>query len=583
LANYSTVTRFYASADIVDLGGLNGLYTADGQDWVINDHVRVEPGDCFDGYTYLTVADGRSFFAFGTIAPNQVNQPLITGRTLALELAPDTNQLRLVAQYGYNFKSMTQPPATRTSTGGTLTLGEADFTYEDSNTYYFTGCWGVNNRVYADVTNLDTGATVAVSGTIPDSTLFPFDGGGIGFRRYGSDSYWYGLSRYEGGAGGSPANTTGGALVSPNLYYWDTGDPTIPNPFQYQSTPGTGRDISLAEITSLSQVQIIGDRVGLTARNLSSNCVPAPPEGCSGRVQVGWGPNYSGLHGSNDSSNESPGIQWYIYRQRPDEDTQRIGQSDPKRFWNSSQSDYMHLQPGRQDAYQTVHNDNQPDFHPESVINPITGEWYDLSYEASQTADGTWAYQVRTYTDRIEHLLQASVADLDPGQNPDGTHWYLAANIFVSGDQDVSNNSRWLQYQPVRNPSTGNFTFTQVGSGGVDICTMPGLTPVGRCAGATASPLVHPQGVPVRHIPVPGSKPSASTSAAALLHEPPAPIPVQASEGVDLAPSQVDLVFAGLPSETMQANPVAMEDNPVAVDHHGETASPDVLDTIYPF
>jgi len=51
LANYSTVTRFYASADIVDLGGLNGLYTADGQDWVINDHVRVEPGDCFDGYT----------------------------------------------------------------------------------------------------------------------------------------------------------------------------------------------------------------------------------------------------------------------------------------------------------------------------------------------------------------------------------------------------------------------------------------------------------------------------------------------------------------------------------------------------
>src|SRR5262249_48112284 len=152
------------------------------------------------------VADGRSFFGFGTIAPNQVNQPLITGRTLALELAPNTNQLRLVAQYGYNFKSITQPPTTSTSTGGTLTLGVADMPYQDGNTYYFHGCWGFNNDVTVDVANVDTGDQASVSGTIPNSTLFPFNGGGIGFRRYGSDSYWYGLSRYEGGAGGSPAN-----------------------------------------------------------------------------------------------------------------------------------------------------------------------------------------------------------------------------------------------------------------------------------------------------------------------------------------------------------------------------------------
>jgi hypothetical protein len=50
-------------------------------------------------------------------------------------------------------------------------------------------------------------------------------------------------------------------------------------------------------------------------------------------------------------------------------------------------------------------------------------------------------------------------------------------NLWVAGDQDVTNTSRWVEVAPVRNPTAGNFTFTYPnGSGGqLNFRTIPGL------------------------------------------------------------------------------------------------------------
>jgi hypothetical protein len=93
----------------------------------------------------------------------------------------------------------------------------------------------------------------------------------------------------------------------------------------------------------------------------------------------------------------------------------------------------------------------------------------------ARNADGVWTYVPRTYTSPIENLLQAAVSDLDPAQNPPGTRWFLAGNIFVVGDQDVSNNSRWVEISPHFNGSQFTFTYPNGTAGQFDFRTIPGL------------------------------------------------------------------------------------------------------------
>src|SRR5262249_2543729 len=159
--------------------------------------------------------------------------------------------------------------------------------------------------------------------------------------------------------------------------------------YQYQAVPGTNRDIRLTIVDQLSQVRIVGDMVGLTARNRSHN---------NGTVNVAWGPALNNLF-RTDTPDDSPNIQFYLFRQLPDDDTRAIGGSGFKKFWDSSQGiNYQFLPPGASDDYQTIHNQDQRTFSPAAGMDPVTAERYDLSYMGARNADGVWIYVPRTYT-----------------------------------------------------------------------------------------------------------------------------------------------------------------------------------------
>src|SRR5262249_54343479 len=160
---------------------------------------------------------------------------------------------------------------------------------------------------------------------------------------------------------------------------------------------------------------------------------------------VGWGPALNNQYRA-DTPIGSPDIQFYIYRLRPGEDNQRIGESGLKRFWDSSQSDYQHLTLNAHDQYQTSHNSARQSFSSTNGINPGTGERFDLSDMGTLTDDGVWTTRTRFYSGPFENLLRVDPNDVDPTNtdiNPPGTRWFLAANEFVIGDEDVTNNSRW--------------------------------------------------------------------------------------------------------------------------------------------
>src|SRR5262249_14122246 len=136
-----------------------------------------------------------------------------------------------------------------------------------------------------------------------------------------------------------------------------------------------------------------------------------------------------------------------------------------------------HLNPGENDTYGAGLNANQQYYTYGSEIDPVTGTLHSPIDRGTLSADGIVNNVTRTFTTPIDLLLQLNVADLDPAQNPAGTHWFLMGNLFVGGEEDVTQASRWVEITPVRNPTTGNFTFTYPnGSGGqLNFRTIPGL------------------------------------------------------------------------------------------------------------
>jgi hypothetical protein len=128
------------------------------------------------------------------------------------------------------------------------------------------------------------------------------------------------------------------------------------------------------------------------------------------------------------------------------------------------------------DAY-IYSNYRQRYWSPADNIDPVTGERYNLDYMGQKDANGVYVYVPRQYSSPIENLLTVPATDLDPAQNPAGTRWFIAGNIFAVGDEDISNNSRWLEIAPHRNGSTFTFTYPNGSQGQLDIRTMPGLNP----------------------------------------------------------------------------------------------------------
>jgi hypothetical protein len=234
-------------------------------------------------------------------------------------------------------------------------------------------------------------------------------------------------------------------------------------PFEYVSVPGTGRDIAFSNLGGLQQVAISGGRIALTAFNESHNV---------GQVQISWGPIVRGLF-TQDTPLEHPHLQLYVYRQHPGGGSYRIGESDIKHFFSSGNADYQHLRPGERDTYSGGLNADQTLYGSVSELDPVTGALRFHDHMGRPDPDGVYNYVAHAHGP-LDHRLVVNIADLDPATNPAGTRWYLAGNSFVFRDQDITNNSRWIEFIPSRN-AAGNFSFQLLGTGQFNLLTIPDI------------------------------------------------------------------------------------------------------------
>jgi methionine-rich copper-binding protein CopC len=93
----------------------------------------------------------------------------------------------------------------------------------------------------------------------------------------------------------------------------------------------------------------------------------------------------------------------------------------------------------------------------------------------------------RTFSSPIDLLLQVNIADLDPAQNPAGTRWFLMGTLFVGGEQDVSQASRWVEFVPSFNGTTFSFTYPNGSNGQLNFRTIPGLVDPGLSVGSVTA------------------------------------------------------------------------------------------------
>jgi hypothetical protein len=467
LSAYRTVLRYAPSAQVVPYAGHDGdlgLVKQDGYEWVI----RNDPGAQFSvGQTLSTwvrfdgVADGRAYFGFDARPNGTLHSPLSAGGTLSLVLAANTNELLLENNHGFN----------QDGTGTTATFASVPQTYQADTWYRVEVSWAPGGNFTGNLYDSD-GVTLlnSVSGT----TSPQFTSGGFAFRALGHNKSFDTVVVDDDSSGTVEERANAGGGLDPN---WDPGTaPGVPVngpstgpafvPWGYTSIPDSGRDVELAQFNQLQQVAIVGGTVGLAAGNLSA---------VHATQQIGWGPPVYGAFNSGVPL-ETPLLAQYLFRQRPGEPTQLIGSSDVKHFFSSAHSDSQHLNPGEQDSYGSNLNATQSLYSPGSEVDPVTGELHRPDYLGAPNADGVNISNPQPPTSSIDRLLQVAVADLDPAQNPAGTHWYLMGNLFIAGDQDVTNNSRWEEVVP--HFSGSRFTFTESG-GGLNFRNIPGLVDPG--------------------------------------------------------------------------------------------------------
>jgi hypothetical protein len=497
LSSYWTEYRYAPSAAIVPGathdGTGYGLDKQDGFEWVIRNDaaVHVQQGETLSVWTQFAGAvDGRVYFGFGSQQEGLVNSPLSAGHTLALVLAGNTGQFMFMGNDttggSGGFK-----PAPRT-------LGTpVDQTYDPDHWYRMEVVWATSGSLTGNLYDSD-GVTLLNTVTTTETQI---RSGGIAFRGFGSDKYFDTVTVDTGNGGAAqyrnrsvnhdrlPSHTPP-ASPPPGAGVDTTGTPV---PWAYTSVPGSHRDVALATFDELGQipntnfVQVDGQtKVGLAARNISM----VEP----GSNEILWGPN--SYNGSGDVIVETPYLAQYMFRQLPGQPTYLIGSSDIKHFFSSAQSDYQHLQPGQEDTYSAGLNNVQDYFLPGAGLNPATGEVHNFDDFGPVNDNGFVRNAARTYSSRLEYMLQVNEADLDPAQNPPGTRWYLMGILWVAGDQDVSNNSRWVEVTPSLSGQKFSFTYPHNSTGQFDFHTIPdlaqgptvlGQTPPGNTTGTLST------------------------------------------------------------------------------------------------
>ncbi len=547
LSAYQGIYRYYPAAAVVpgaahdDAG--NALVKHDGSEWIVRDDdaVQVHQGETISVWTkFADNVDGRIYFGFGATPNGTYHSPLYNGGTLALVLAGNTDQMMFMANDPadaghptlYGFK---RPPTV---------LGHAvDQSYIADQWYRLKVIWGTDSsltgKLYDDQGDLLN--TVTARDTVITS-------GGIAFRGFGSDKYFDTVTVAAHAhaprvldkvpdilqSPQSPANPGPGFVGTA----WDGGTGTV-LPFDYAAVDGTGRDIALSSFDQLQQYHgVFGGMVGLAAANTSYNV---------GDVQVSWGPDPLDSLVYRDVPNETPFLSQYLFRERPGEPTTLIGSSDVKHFYSSAQSDYEYLNPGEQDTYINNTNGIQTRYLPGADLDPVIGAIPRPSYYSFVNQDGFDVYQAPTFANDIEHLLKVNVSDLDPAQNPEGTRWFLAGNLWVTGDEDVSDNSRWVEITPTWDAATQRFFFTYPnGSGGqYDFRTIPDLSTAPYLVRATPAGEVLSD--PVDTVSVTFDRPmdpKTLTPDQVQLTGPDGPIPVNAITPADDSDTRFLITFA---------------------------------------
>ena len=453
LNSYRSILHYLPAAHVVPAAAHDGdpgrgLLKHDGYEWLFRTDAaaQVRQGQRLSVWVqFAGAADGRAYIGFGATAAGPT-QDASANRTLSLVLAANTNQLILQNNSGMSH----------------LAISAVSQTYQANRWYRAEITWATGGAITGRLYDSD-GVTLlnTVTGTNTAITS-----GGIAFRAFGSAKY-FDTVVLDDNASATPAEITavGGGLPPT----WTPGTPPPPRtngpstppgtpvPWQYTSMPGTGRDIMLLEYNGLIQVQLVSGTVTLAGQNISRNV---------GTVSIDWGPAFG------TGAPATPLLAQYLFRQRPGESTRLIGtSSDVKHFFAPSI-----VNPNQDDLYATSHNSNQADFTPGAEVDPVLGLLHRPSHIGPMDNDGINQRNNHSHQP-LDHLLQVPVADLDPAQNPPGTRWFIMANVFVEGDQNVANNSRWLEIVPVRNPTTGNFTFNYPSgpTGQLDFRTIPGL------------------------------------------------------------------------------------------------------------
>jgi hypothetical protein len=456
LSNYQTALRFAPSAVILPIAahdGYQGLVKQDGYEWMVRDDAttQVHQGDTVSVWTqFADAADGRAYLGFDAKNNGNLHSPISTSGALAVVLAANTNQLLIQKDSGGS--------GANTGLASFTTVASASQTYQAGHWYRVEATWGAGGVITANLYDSDG---VTLLNTASGTTTAPFPTGGVAFRAFGHDKYFDSVVVDAGSAGSAADRASAGGGLGDG---WTAGDPPrpvgngpagdpAPVPWAYTSTPGSGIEIQLADFSQLQQVAIVGSRVGLAAANNSLN---------TGTVQVGWGDPL-----------ETPLLAQYLFRQLPGDQTRLIGASSVKHFFSSARTDYQHLNPGESDIYGAGLNATQSYYTYGSELDPVTGTLHSPIDRGTLSSDGIVVNQNRTFTDRIQYLLQANVADLDPAQNPAGTRWFLMGNEFVGGEQDVAQASRWTEIVP--HFSGTAFTFSYLGTGTLNFRTIPGL------------------------------------------------------------------------------------------------------------
>jgi hypothetical protein len=488
LAAYQAAIRndpgYSLTAEILPIAahdGSYGLVKQDDYDWLVRNDSgsQVHQGDTVSVWVKMAdVADGRAYLGFDAKNTGPTHSTMSQSGAISVVMAPNTNQLMIEVQSGSN------GIASFTTVGTPVSQ-----TYQADQWYRLEANWGSGGAITGNLYDSD-GTTLLNTVTATTTAPFP-SGAGIAFRAFGHDKY-FDTVVLDTGSTDTPAQRV---AVDPGLDPgWTPGNPPppvgnnptggpAPVPWDYTSKPGTGIEIQLASFNQLQQApapSIVGGVVGLAAGNLSLN---------TGTVQVGWGEPI-----------ETPLLAQYMFRQRPGEATQLVGASSVKHFFSTVSADFQHLNPGESDPYGSSLNTSQSQYTFGSELDPVTGTLHSQVGRGHINNDGMQVIDPRTFPDHIQYLLQVNVADLDPAQNPAGTRWFLMGNLFVDGEQDITQASRWVEVVPAFNGTTFTFSYPSGSGGQLDFHTIPGLVAPGFVVTSSS-----PSGnviVPVDHVHV---------------------------------------------------------------------------------